>query len=97
MADRIRANRLGRETYKEVVTSADTNANCDPGGTGCTTAALALHDKAKWLDALETALPGATGTIDCDATTNPATYTIVVSWAEAGQVDASTYELRFRA
>lgn len=97
MADRIRANRQGRDAYQQTVTSADTNAECSPGGTGCTTDALAKHDKAVWLGAIEAALPGATGTINVDTTTTPATYTIVVSWAEPGQTDSSTYQLRFQA
>lgn len=97
MADRIRANRQGRDAYQATVTSADTNAECSPGGTGCATDALAKHDKAAWLGAIEAALPGATGTIDVDTTTTPATYTIVVSWTEAGQKDSSTYQLRFQA
>ena len=98
MADRIRANRLGRADYEAVVTSDDTNANCAPGGAGCTTAELARHDKAVWLGAIEAALPGGTGTIDCaDPAADPATYTITISWSEVGAATPSTYTLTIQA
>lgn len=97
MADRIRANRQGRTEYGTTVTSADTNTACAPGGAGCTTAQLAHHDKAIWLGAIEAALPGASGTIAVDDTTTPVTYTVTVSWAEAGQIDLNTYQVRFQA
>jgi type IV pilus assembly protein PilV len=104
MADRIRANRSGGIAYEAIVTSANTNAACAPLGAGCTPAALASHDKAVWLGAIEFALPGGTGTIDFDGTTTPATYTITISWTEAGQgwteagqATASGYASRIQA
>lgn len=98
MADRIRANRLGKADYETAVTSADTNADCEPGGAGCTTAALARHDKAVWLGAIEAALPGGTGTIDCaDPAAVPATYTITISWSEVGAATPATYTLTIQA
>jgi type IV pilus assembly protein PilV len=103
MADRIRANSDGANTYSTIVTREDTNTACAAGGGGCTSAQLALHDKAEWIGAIEDALPGAVGTIDHDNTTTPATYTITVTWKEAGrQADGknnedNSYVLRIQA
>lgn len=95
MADRIRANRSGTANYAAAVTSANTNANCDPGGTGCTSAEIARHEKAVWLGMLGNALPGGTGTITV-ANGTPNTYTIVVSWTEAG-IGTPSYTLVIQA
>jgi len=97
IADRIRANRAAKTEYDAVVTSADTDANCEPKGAGCTPAELAHHDKALWLGAIETALPGGTGTIDCDDAEVPATYTITISWSEVGADEPSTYTVTIQA
>ena len=97
IADRIRANRNAKTEYNTVVTSADTDAKCAPKGAGCTPAELAHHDKATWLGAIENALPGGTGTIDCDDAAVPATYTITISWSEVGAQDPSTYTLTIQA
>ena len=97
IADRIRANRAAKTEYEAVVTSADTDANCEPKGAGCTPAELAHHDKALWLGAIETALPGGTGTIDCDDAAVPATYTITISWSEVGANVPATYTLTIQA
>lgn len=97
MADRIRANRTATVEYDVLVTSADTNANCKPGGAGCSIADLAHHDKAVWLGAIEAALPGGTGTIDCDDADVPATYTITVTWSEVGAATPSTYTMTIQA
>jgi len=97
IADRIRANRAAKTEYDAVVTSADTDANCEPKGAGCTPAELAHHDKALGLGAIETALPGGTGTIDCDDAEVPATYTITISWSEVGADEPSTYTVTIQA
>jgi type IV pilus assembly protein PilV len=97
MADRIRANRSAREAYNVTVTSQDTNVNCNPGGSGCTPAQLARHDKALWTAALEDALPGAVGTVVCDPGTAPATYTITISWIEPGTDEPLEYVMRIQA
>jgi type IV pilus assembly protein PilV len=99
MADRIRANRNGRKAYETVVARTNSNAAC---AAGCTSAALAILDKALWTGALQDALPGATGVVSCDDTTVPATYTITVTWVEAGQTDPgqtnpNSYEVRIQA
>ena len=97
IADRIRANRAAKTEYDAIVTSDDTDANCEPKGAGCTPAALAHHDKALWLGAIEAALPGGTGTIDCDDAEVPATYTITISWSEVGSNVPATYTLTIQA
>jgi type IV pilus assembly protein PilV len=97
IADRIRANRDAKTEYDVIVTSADTDAKCEPKGAGCTPAELAHHDKALWLGAIETALPGGTGTIDCDDAEVPATYTITISWSEVGAAQPSSYTLTIQA
>jgi type IV pilus assembly protein PilV len=97
MADRIRANRAGAIAYEDVVTSGGTVAACAPGGAGCSATNLAHHDKAVWLGALEAALPGAVGTVDVDDTTDPFTYTITVTWSEAGDAaNPNMYQLRIQ-
>ena len=99
IADRIRANRAAKTEYDAVVTSADTDAKCEPGGGagGCTPAELAHHDKALWLRSIENALPGGTGTIDCNDADVPATYTITISWSEVGANQPSTYTVTIQA
>lgn len=97
MADRIRANRLGRLDYETVVAATDTNAACKPGGAGCTASQLALHDKAMWIGSIQRALPGGTGTVDYDDTNLPATYTISITWSEVGATTPSSYTLRIQA
>ena len=104
MADKIRANRGAIKDFETVVTSTDTNTACAPGGTGCSRTALALHDKALWIYALQDAIPGATGTITVTGTTAPAIYTIVITWPEGAEVDPVTrlpvtnqYQMSFEA
>jgi type IV pilus assembly protein PilV len=108
MADRIRANRTATKAdYEAVVTSADTNAKCLPAGAGCTPAELARHDKAVWLGAIAGRvvggvtipglLPGGTGTVTCDDTTTPKTFTITITWSEVNATLPSTYVLTITA
>jgi type IV pilus assembly protein PilV len=98
IADRIRANRAGKGEYEAVVTSADTNAKCKPSGAGCTPAELARHDKALWLGAIQLALPGGTGTIDCvDPAAVPVTYTITITWSEVNATTPSSYTMTIQA
>lgn len=106
MADRIRANRTATKAdYEAAVTSADTNAKCKPGGAGCTPAELARHDKAAWLGQISGvtvppipgALPGGVGTIGCDDTTTPRTYTITITWSEVNATAPSSYTLTITA
>lgn len=97
MADRVRANRGAEGAYEDTVTSAQTDEECEQAGAGCTMEELAHHDKAVWLGAIEAALPGGAGTIDVDDTTTPATYTIQITWTEAGQEEPLSYQVRIQA
>ncbi len=80
MADRIRANRLAETAYN----NAEANNGCDNGTTDCSSAELAAHDLFVWSDVVEDTLPGGTGTVVADDTTDPTTYTITVQWDEPG-------------
>lgn len=46
---------------------------------------MAEHDLFVWEANVADALPGGTGTISVDDTTNPTTYTITITWDEVGQ------------
>jgi type IV pilus assembly protein PilV len=105
MSDRIRANRAGGNDYIKADTDAGTlNTNCNPGGTGCTPTQMALHDVALW-NTLVTGLPNGSATIQRSTATNPATYTIRITWSEVGGVQVNDggddgqdfYVLRFQA
>lgn len=79
LADRIRSNRTPTNNY----TGAGVNAR-------------AIADLTEWTDAIEAALPEGEGVVRFRAgtATTPAQYMIQVSWAEVGQENPSTYELR---
>lgn len=102
MADRIRANRNGREAYIKAVTDTGAlSAACQQNGASasCTPAVMAAHDIAVWESSVKGTLPGgaqATGDIAVDVTTNPPTYTIRVSWIEAGQAAQVSYVVRMQ-
>lgn len=96
MSERIRTNRMGRAWYGVAVTSANVSAACQTGGAGCPPAALAQHDKAVWLGALQQALPSGAGTVTWNPATNPEIYTITVSWVETGQAAPANYVLRIQ-
>jgi type IV pilus assembly protein PilV len=87
MADRIRANRLGRASY----TGAGVARPCGPGGgTNCTPAELADYDVNLWRALVGQQLPGGVGTVTFAAGTPP-TYTIAVTWQDFG--GATTYQI----
>lgn len=96
LADRIRTNPEGGSAYAGAAAGAP-NANCLPGGAGCTPQELAAHDLRVWLDALAAGLPAGTGTVnflDVSPTDGiPAAYDITVSWTEAGLGDLD-YSIR---
>jgi len=87
MADRIRANRLGRASY----TGAGANRPCGPGGgTNCTVAELAEYDVLQWRALVGAQLPAGVGTVTFAAGTPP-TYTISVAWTDV--TGAATYTI----
>lgn len=94
MADRIRANRIAGPEYDEGAAGAgEITEACTAAG--CTPEEMAANDKAEWLEALSTTLPGGEGTVDVDDATAPFTYTITVDWIEPS-LGPQTYVLRFQ-
>ena len=88
MADRIRANRVAGTAYN----AAGADNGCDDGATDCSSDELAAHDLFVWTALVDDTLPGGTGTVVADNTTDPTTYTITVQWDEpgAGQLTYAT-------
>lgn len=97
MADRIRTNQAGGETYDvgpDAVGVVPPNACADTADTpaqNCTPAELALHDIWQWKTLVgntldeelqRLGLPSATASIDRDPATVPVTYTITITWSE---------------
>ena len=83
MADRIRVNRLGDVAFG----GAPANNGCDPGGGGgvdCTPAQMAAHDLLLWDQQAQALLPNGDTQLIFNAATTPPTYTIRVTWDEAG-------------
>jgi type IV pilus assembly protein PilV len=88
MIDRIRANRNARGAY-----DVDTYGGA-PGVRGCvggrcTSAELAEDDLARWIVAVQGALPGAAAVapqvqFTDNATPNPDRYTVTIGWRAAG-------------
>ncbi|HUD96643.1 MAG TPA: type IV pilus modification protein PilV [Woeseiaceae bacterium] len=91
VADRIRANPLGRADYE----GAGANNNCVGGGINCTAAEMAANDVDLWLQQAAATLPD--GDIDVTyAPGVPAQYTVTVSWSEPGQdVPPPQYAISF--
>jgi type IV pilus assembly protein PilV len=94
MAERVRANRPGANAYAGAGPGED--HNCVNGAGICTAADLAEDDWFHWSQDLGRRLPvGATALVDVvpAAGTDPATYTITVTWPEPGQEVPSNYVL----
>lgn len=91
MADRIRVNRRGGASYG----GAAVNNGCDPGGgVNCTPAQMAAHDLSVWQAQVAALLPAGVGVVQFTGTTPP-TYTIRVTWTEAG-VGAIAHQIAVR-
>jgi type IV pilus assembly protein PilV len=88
IADRIRGNRTAGVAYA----AGAANNNCVNGGADCAPAVLAADDVFVWQQDVVAGLPGGTGNIAVAAGA-PNTYTITVSWAEAGQAALVNYIL----
>jgi type IV pilus assembly protein PilV len=88
MADRVRANRLGRGDY----TGNGAPQPCSPGAGArdCTPAELAQHDVFLWRALVAAQLPGGVGTVTF-APGSPPTYTITVTWQDL--TGAATYTI----
>ena len=88
IADRIRGNRTAGAAYG----AGAANNNCVNGPADCAPAALAADDVFVWQQDLLDRLPGGIGNIVV-AAGPPNSYTITVSWAEAGQAALVNYIL----
>ncbi len=106
MADRIRSNPAGAQSYQVDTTAASANApfNCAQTAAAaaldCTPVQLAAYDIWQWktlignssdASAARLGLPAATGLIVRDTSTDPNTFMITVSWAD--KQDALSYSL----
>jgi type IV pilus assembly protein PilV len=95
MADRIRANRsAGAAVWRLPANGTPAVQGCVNAGVNCNPGQLAQDDQARWLQAIQTQLPGdgaATpdGTIDVDDVAVPNQYTITVTWSEPGNEQLS--------
>ena len=82
VADRIRANPMGRAEYA----GAGANNNCVGGGINCSAAEMAGNDIDLWLQQAAATLPD--GDVDVTYVAGvPAQYTVTVTWSEPGQDD----------
>jgi type IV pilus assembly protein PilV len=101
IADRIRANRKAGDAYAGTGTD-NSCAGQALGSVKCSATEMAQNDIYLWQQQIATAFPGgtATGTIAFAAgasPTLPATYTITVTWSEAGTTDKSAYTMVVQA
>jgi type IV pilus assembly protein PilV len=84
IGDRIRANRNARAAYAGA--PAENGDDCVGPDESCTPAEMAAHDLFLWQQQIQATLPGEpTGTIAVDTGTTPTTYTITVTWLDAGE------------
>ncbi len=97
MADRIRANRFAGQAYED---ATGANNGCVPAAT-CSRVQMAEYDVFLWRRQLEALLPGQPqGTIQFEAggagpPRTPDTYTITVSWKEAGSGEGDDNRLSY--
>lgn len=88
VADRIRANPMAGVAYEG---AGSTAGNCVAGGVNCSREQMAANDIALWQAQAAETLPNG----DVDVTfvnAVPTTYTVVVSWSEAGTAQSYTIE-----
>ncbi|MDH3304686.1 MAG: type IV pilus modification protein PilV [Gammaproteobacteria bacterium] len=89
VADRIRANPRAGVDYQ----GPGGNNNCVLGNVNCNPAQMAANDIALWRAQAGEMLPNGDVTVTFDDTVVPPTYTIVVSWNEAGEDTPPTYTI----
>ena len=94
IADRIRANRRGRETYEMTGTPAD--RDCIGESANCSAAEMAENDLFWWKQQITDSLPGnPTGRVLVEGT-NPRRYVIRIEWEEPGEAERLFYVLRMQ-
>lgn len=78
MADRIRVNRIAGAAYNNAAAVHNcVTADCSPED-------LAENDLSVWEALVDASLPDGAGEVTADTGTDPTTYTIDVTWNEAG-------------
>lgn len=95
MADRIRANSVAMTANNyNTISGASLTSSCLTAS-GCSTTAMANHDKQEWLNNLSQSLPGGLGTISRSGDI----FTVTVSWTEkvrtTAGIDTGTVTLTF--
>ncbi|MDH3578044.1 MAG: type IV pilus modification protein PilV [Gammaproteobacteria bacterium] len=89
VADRIRANPTAGPAYA----GDPGNNNCVLGNVNCDPAQMAANDIDLWKTQADDMLPNGDVTVTFDNAVVPPTYTIVVSWDEAGADTPPTYTI----
>jgi type IV pilus assembly protein PilV len=95
LADRIRSNRTARGAYEGTATDHSCDQATGAGGVDCSPAEMAEHDMWLWQAQVAQSLPGGQGSIDVDTGTNPASYTVTVSWDEPTDEDPVSFAFEF--
>ncbi len=93
IGDRIRANRQAREAY-EGAAAADGNG-CLGEAQSCAAQEMAAHDLFVWRQQVAATLPAGTGTVAVDGAGSTRTYTISISWLEAGEAATDANRLSY--
>lgn len=93
IADRIRANRTAGISY----TGGGADNGCDTGLIDCDADQMAQHDIFLWTEQAQRALPAGDVQVALDQGTVPWTYTVTVSWDEAGQATPPAYTIQVQA
>jgi len=101
MADRIRANRRGGNSYDTTLYGGGpTMRGCVAGGANCTPVQLAEDDLARWITDVRIALPKSPSGADPTSTVQffpaaggglPERYQIIVTWREPGELQDFSY------
>ncbi len=95
VSDRIRANPQGRTDYNDSTFTGSLAKSCLTDV--CTAAEMAAYDKFFWDQQADDTLPDGDVTVTYTAPAGsgaPATYTVLVTWSEAGQ-DQPQYQVDF--
>jgi type IV pilus assembly protein PilV len=83
LADRMRANVIGKTSYTAILPSSATEKQNCLNTTGCSLADMATNDLYQWNLAVTTSLPNGIGTLAVTpnpCTTNICLYTITIFW-----------------
>jgi len=99
LADRIRMNRSAQAAYGSLFADAEAViGSCSTTG-GCADADLASTDLANWKAEIAEQLPNGQGQVAVTAPVGigePATYVVIVRWAEVGEAAPVSFQLGFQ-